>query len=248
MRGDLFDRLGGAARQQASGRAPAYPDDLRLARACTAGDPQAVRAFEEEVLPVALRGTSRILPGAEVQDELKQVLRERLFLAEPQRPARLGDYNGSVPLVAWVRVIARRCALNLRETRARRPDSLDDHPEPISSGTPEQALGRERFQSKFRAAFEQAMKTLSSRDRAVLRLHLAEGVTLEGVASAYGVHRATVVRWLATSRAVLMERTREALSRGLGASDVEVDSLLRAARSNLDVSIGSIFRSGEQGA
>jgi hypothetical protein len=34
----------------------------------------------------------------------------------------------------------------------------------------------------------------------------------------------------------------------LGASDVEVDSLLRAARSNLDVSIGSIFRSGEQGA
>ena len=36
--------------------------------------------------------------------------------------------------------------------------------------------------------------------RTVLRLHVIEGVTLDGLAVAYGAHRATVARWLASAR------------------------------------------------
>ena len=67
----------------------------------------------------------------------------------------------------------------------------------------------------------------------LLVLFTKEGVSLEGLARAYGIHRATIARWLATARADVLERTRQALSRLIGARPDEIDSLLRAARSQL---------------
>ncbi len=224
--------------------AEVHAGDLRLAQACARCEPAALLQFERELLPGALRAAAGILPAADARDELAQILRERLFQARPERPARIGDYNGQIPLAAWLRVIARRAALNLLESRGQGRESIDDHAELFAShATPEQALGAERFRGQFRAAFAAAVAGLASRDRAVLRLHLAEGVTLDGLASAYGVHRATVARWLATARVKVLERTRLGLARGLGASAAEIESLLRAARSQLDVSISAVFRS-----
>ena len=101
---------------------------------------------------------------------------------------------------------------------------------------------KERFRAEFRRAFGEAVQSLGSRQRSAMRLHIADGVSLEVVAAAFGVHRATVVRWLATSKVTVLERTRQNLSKLLGQSEQEVDSILRAARSHIDVSLGSVLR------
>jgi len=234
----------GASPQESPSPPAAHPEDLRLARACAEGNAAAQATFDRDVLSRAVRVAARILPAAESRAELLQILRERLLLPGPERPARIGDYNGSVSLIAWTRIIAGRCALNLRKSQQRQPENIDDHLEQLGhSATPESALGQDFFREKFRAAFAAAVSALPSRDRAILGLHLVKGVTLEGVAAAYGVHRSTIVRWLAVARATLMERVREILASGLDASAADIESLLRKARSQLDVSISAAFRS-----
>ena len=220
----------------------AYPHDLALALACASGNAEALATFGRELMPKALAAASGILSPSDSPDEVAQALRVHLFVRQTEAPARIADYNGSVPLVAWIRVIARRCALNLKQATPRWAEhgahGLDGL---VLHATPEQDVARERFRVHFRAAFAEAVKTLDQRDRAVLRLHVADGLTLEDVASAYGVHRATVARWVATARATVMGRTRESLARTLGPSASDLDSLLRGALSNLDLRISAVF-------
>ncbi len=239
--GSLRERLGGE-------KPPSHGEDLCLALACAARDGVAIRAFEQELLPKAVRVAARMLAPPHTSDDLAQALRERLLQPVPPRAARIGDYNGSVALLSWVRVIARNCALNLRDTQHRAHEEIGEHAAHlIQAGTPELTLLRDGLRDRFRAAFDEAVKRLGARERAVLRLHLAEGVTLEKLASAYGVHRSSVARWVATARAAVLEGTRQFLARDTGASQAEIDSLLRAARSHLEVSISSAFHSGQVG-
>ncbi len=60
----------------------------------------------------------------------------------------------------------------------------------------------------------------------------------------YRVHRATVARWLADAReSVLREVKRQPQARH-GLTDSELESLLRMARSNFDLSVSRVFRPG----
>jgi RNA polymerase sigma-70 factor (ECF subfamily) len=223
-----------------------FPEDLLLALACMRGDTAAQAALDREFIPAAARLAARLSPTPEFEDEVGQALRTRLFLSDPKRPARIGDYDGSTALVAWVRLLARHAAIDLLRGRPR-PSS--DGPDPLlqhfESHTPEKHLAKDRFQAEFGRALSDAMSTLDSRDRAALRLHFGEGVPLEGVAAAYGVHRATAARWIATARATVLGRTKQNLGKLLGASEGEIDSILREARSDLDVSISAVFRSAD---
>ena len=46
------------------------------------------------------------------------------------------------------------------------------------------------------------------RDRAILRLHVVEGVSIEKIAASYGVHRVTVARWVWTAGETLLDGLR----------------------------------------
>lgn len=220
------------------------PEDLCLAAACLGGDTAAQGILDRELVPAAARLAARIAPSPEFEDEVAQALRTRLFLADPKRAARIGDYDGSTSLSAWMRVVARHAAIDLLRGRPRPPAGEHASLEGlIESRTPEQELGQDRFRAEFRRALAEAVSTLDTRDRAALRLHFGEGVPLEGVAAAYGVHRATAARWIAAARATVLGRTKQNLARLLGASEADVESILREARSNLDVSISAVFRS-----
>lgn len=194
-------------------------------------------------MPLALRATHDLLGPTITAPEVAQALRERLFLMPAGGATRIGRYDGSVPLQAWVRVIARRCAYNLRDARPHWAEeiagSLVHIPEFAS---PEAQLAREGFRDQLRRAFVDAVKGLGQRERAVLRMHVAEGLALDEVAAAYGVHRATAYRWMATAHATVLSKTREALERQLGPSSPDLDSLLRSAMSGLDLGISGIFK------
>jgi len=68
--------------------------------------------------------------------------------------------------------------------------------------------------------------------------------TLDALASDLGVHRATVARHLAAARTALRHDARRRLQAALGMTDSELTSLAWFMRSQLDLSLPALLRSG----
>ena len=218
--------------------------DLYLAFALADGDPHAVRAFEQALVPqidVALR---RLRLAGGTADEVKQALRVEL-LAGPD--AKIADYAGRGDLAAWLRISATRKALKITK-RADREESLDeillDH-WPGSTPSPDPALThmRSTYTSQLKNAIREAFAALEVRQRNLLRQHILDELTIDDLARLYRVHRATCARWLADARADLGKQTRKRLIHALGTPSDELESLLRFLDSDIELSISRILMS-----
>ncbi len=208
-----------------------HHEDLFLACACALGVPRALDTFEAKVLPRIDPVVRRYDPDPGFIDEVRGLVRERLFMP----PARIAEYGGAGPLVSWLRAVAARVALNhLRPERRRAQVELDDLDLlPHAAPDPELAILQGRHRATFRAAFEQALQTLPVRDRTALKLNALEGVSLEKIGAMYGCDKSTVSRWLTRAHEALLERTRENLRASLSLGSSEVESLMHALNSQL---------------
>ncbi len=212
--------------------------DLYLACACARRDPAAMATFDREFMAplsaIVARGGAPPHVGAEVT----QILRERLLVGDAQRPARIVDYSGRGSLAGWLRIAAVREVSKIhRHERAQaglRPD------EPPPAATPEESAIRARYGDAFNAAFRDAFQALSVADRLILRLHFAEGLNLDGLAVALGFSRATAGRRIVSARTHLRDETLRLLGERLEATPEEVDSVLRALRSRLEITLGAL--------
>jgi RNA polymerase sigma-70 factor (ECF subfamily) len=70
---------------------------------------------------------------------------------------------------------------------------------------------------------------------------VVDGLSIDALGEIYGVHRATAARWIAKIREDLLARTREAFSARAKVGRAEFESLLRLARSQLDVSLRRVL-------
>lgn len=71
----------------------------------------------------------------------------------------------------------------------------------------------------------------------MLRYNVLKGLNIAEIGAIYQVHRATVARWIAHARELLLQSTRERLTQRLHAADHELDSILRLIESQMDVSL-----------
>ena len=220
--------------------------DLYLARACALGVAGAVAAFEQRAMPAVDAALAR-LGGAELTDEVKQVVREILFVGAGSSGPAIADFGGRGNLRAWVRVIATREALRLlRRDRGRvgvQDEDLYAVLAPTDDADPQLAYLKERYRAEFRKVFLRAVADLPRRERLALRLHVLDGLSIDEIAPIYRVHRSTAARWLTRARELLLRATRDGLMRELGLAAPDVDSVLRLIQSNLDVSLSGALRS-----
>jgi RNA polymerase sigma-70 factor (ECF subfamily) len=221
--------------------------DLYLACACSRGDPGALAAFDARCLSVVDLALARMSAPRAVVDEVKQMVRRLLLVAEG-RPPRIVDYAGRGDLRGFVRVTAVREALHL--LRRGRPElALDTAADALgvraASDDPELAYLKDLYRAEFKIAFREAMGALSDRQRNLIAQHFLDGLTLEQMAALYRVHRATVVRWLAAAREALLRGTHRAMTARLKVRPAELDSILRLIDSQLDVSIPPALRAGD---
>jgi RNA polymerase sigma-70 factor (ECF subfamily) len=213
--------------------------DLYLAFACGNGDARAIALLEKQSfrnLPAAVMRTGI---DREKLDEIKQLLRHKLLVGGDS-PPKILDYAGRGPLDAWVRVVAAREALTMMRKITREPFDCDDDKllDFAAAGRdPEIALIKTSYAEDFRAAFQNALSGLTSRDRTVLRLHFVDGLNIDAIGSIYRVHRATVARWIANSREELFDNTHRLMRQKLGLSPSEVESLIGELKSQIDLSI-----------
>jgi RNA polymerase sigma-70 factor, ECF subfamily len=220
----------------------AHGPDLYLACACGDGAAAALRAFEATFMPQLPSYLARLRLAPAELDELAQALRDRLFVGDAPR---IRDYRGAGALGAWLRVVAVRLAIDRGRAGAPRTQALDDHTSlAAATRSPELEALRNRYRAHFAGAFAAALAALTSEQRTLLRLHYLDGVSMHELGRMLRVNRSTIFRRLGACTDALLTGLRDRLGETLGVSTAELHSLVVALRSDLDVSLGDLLRSG----
>jgi RNA polymerase sigma-70 factor (ECF subfamily) len=233
--------------RQAAGAPPHY-EDLYLACACARGDRMALTAFEERFFPEVDAAVKRF-SATIAADEIRQVLRHKLFVADPGERPKICDYSGGGRLRSWLRMAATRVALDLVARASHELPAEQDALESIVAigDNPELAYFKRRYAEEFRAAFREAFAALGSRDRNLLRYAFGRGLTVDGIGSIYGVHRATAARWVARAHADLAAHVRTAMLARLKGNKPEYANILRLIESQLEISFDRYLKMSSEG-
>jgi RNA polymerase sigma-70 factor, ECF subfamily len=215
--------------------------DLYLACACLENDPAAIATLERDfiaTLPPALRSTGL---DAAATDDVIQKVREIVMIGS-EGVAGIANYRGRGQLRSWLRAVALRNAM--MEFRGRREAPLGDDAlaaMPAVADDAQLAPWKAQYAAAFRKAFAETIATLGERERTLLRQHHLDRLSIDALASLHKVHRATAARWVASARETLLAGIRQRMIQLLAISGSELDSALRMARSQLDVSIHRLF-------
>lgn len=226
---------------------PQHDADVFLAIALAAGDPAALRAFEDKLVPHVDQALRRLRLPANTKDEVRQTVRFDLLVGDGA--PKIADYAGRGELAGWLRVTATRKALTLLR-KTNREESLDDMlldhwPGPdVAGANPGKDHLRQTYTAELKRAIHEAFAALEVRQRNLLRQHILDELTIDDLARLYRAHRATCARWLADARAELGKNTRKRLIASLKIDRDEVDSLLRFLDSDIELSISRILHDG----
>jgi RNA polymerase sigma-70 factor (ECF subfamily) len=220
--------------------------DLFIACACAEGDDAAVAAIEAAFGDHVEQGLARIEADRERREELRQIVRQHVFVGDGV--GAIARYSGHGPLGAWLRVTATRVALNAQRGR-RMIQPIDDDdlaglPERLRD--PELDYLKQTYRDAFREAFQLAIAGLTPRERTLLRQAVIHGLTVREVARMYGVHHATVARWLTHARDALAGAVHRELGRRLRLAPDELASVLALIRSRIELSIGRVLAPSEE--
>lgn len=213
-------------------------DDVRLAIACARGDEAALSDFDARYRPVIEAAVRRLGDPDFVQD-VAQLVRRRLLMAEEGSTPRIAEYGGRGSLSRFVQAVAVRTALKARQQRQHqlglhdRGDALLELP--AHGDDPELELVKLRYRAEFKAAFAAALDALEPSLRAAVRQVYGDGLTLAEVGKLYGWSVPTASRRLAAAREALLAGTRAHLAEKLRLDPRGVDSVLRVIESRLSI-------------
>ncbi len=219
--------------------------DLWLAYACLQQDAAALEAFDKlaaaNVPPVLGH-----LPAGLTADEVLQRLRVKLLVWSGDQPPAITTYSGKGPLVGWMRAAAVRLVQDhLRRGAGQREVAASDDAlldTPAAGGDLDVQLLKARYAPEFKAAFQEALATLSPRDLNLLRMTYLDGVSPDEIGRVYQTHRTTVWRWLNQCREELLSSTRKHLAARVQVNEADLSSLMQAVHSQLDVSISRMLK------
>jgi RNA polymerase sigma-70 factor (ECF subfamily) len=216
--------------------------DMYLACACLDRDPIALDAFDAILSrEVELASAKIVVLGGDAGD-LKQSLRARLLVGDGVTPGKLAEYGGRGNLKGWLRVIAVRDVIQLKRKHGRE-QPLPEADLLVLPETSDPALERLKleYRGEFQKAFLDALASLSSKERNLLRSRFLHRLGVDDLAPLLGVHRATVARWLVKAQETLREQTLLRLSERLDIGASEIQSVVRLIHSQIDMSLSRVF-------
>jgi RNA polymerase sigma-70 factor (ECF subfamily) len=210
--------------------------ELFLAYACVRRDPSAIAHFDKTYFADLddLYKRFDYLPAS--LDDVRQRLRERLYLCETPSLRR---YQGRGELRAWFRAAALHLLVNIasRETRERPSDReffdvlLDASPDA------ETEYLKQACRLEFEEALGAALGKLTAREKSILRYAYVDNRSIDQIGAVFRVHRSHAARLVVKARDRLIEATREELMARLGVSDEDAQSIVRAALSRMGTTL-----------
>jgi RNA polymerase sigma-70 factor, ECF subfamily len=205
--------------------------DLYLACACARGDAKALAAFDQAFLA---RDTQS-------SDDVKQMLRQKLFVANPDGAApRITLYAGRGDLVRWVRAATTRLAIDVARTQREVPiedalmDKLGLYGVPDDAG-PERGLIKQDSRAIVQASLREAIATLSDRERTMLLHYYIDNIGLAALGKLFELAPSNVSRTLAKARLRVVAELRRSLLRHHQIHAEELDSLVELVQSQLSL-------------
>ncbi len=222
-----------------------HAPDLYLAFACAARVPGGSEAFEQAFGRVIARVLARRRANADVAQDAAQILRERLLVAPAGGVPKIAEYSGAGPLKSWVAATAATTLLMMYRSQERRREDSDEGGAAAAiarDAGPELQYIQERYKNELQEAVVRALTRLNERDRIMLKLHLADGVSIDAVGALYNVDRSTAARWINAARTSLVTLTRTDVRERLGLTDGECDSIAALVRSQLHVSFVRLLK------
>jgi RNA polymerase sigma-70 factor (ECF subfamily) len=221
--------------------------DMYLAAACLAKIPAAVAEFMERFGARVPQYIAKITHDRDVAMEVRQIIATRCLVAEPDKPAALNSYSGAGSLEGWVRATAVREALALSKRAERHTDAYEAVLEAQMAGVDQEiSMIKKVYSAPVSAAFSTACKQLPSEQRALLRLHFAQGVTTAQLATMYGISRATIVRRLTEAREALVALVKNALKSSMGIEERDFLSVMKIVNSQLDIRLSVVLQEKSQ--
>ena len=226
--------------EEADERLALHGADVFLVAGCLAKCSAAFDLLEREFIAHIPSLVASIDRSSFFGAEVAQVIRERL-LCPPME--RLRDYSGAGPLSAWLRIAATRAAFDLKRRDGATLRRDQDLPTQIlvTARDPEWELLRQRYREPVEGALRAAIADLEPRDRMILRLYLLGGENIEAIGRIYGVHRATVARWIVSAEKRILASVRLCLHQQLGIPEDDCESLARYLTSRLDLCLDSVL-------
>lgn len=223
-----------------------YLEDVVLAFACAEQCPRALQHFERRYGDEFAGALSRLALDRFEIDEVAQIVREKLFVHHPEVPPKILDYAGRGSFAGWLRAVILRVGIDRKRSQIKQREQPEDVEPLVDLAVATEDLELESLRAKyndsFRDAVRDALRALSVDERNTLRLNVVEGLNIEQIGTLYGVHRATVARWIARAKEAIATNTRRLLSERLDLPGSDVDSLVRLFQSHLDVG-SSVFDS-----
>lgn len=218
--------------------------DLYLACACAHRVPGAIERFESHVshsLDAFLRGIS----GAAASiDDIRQTLRQKLFVPADNDAPKIERYSGKGKLTSWVGVTVQRAALNLLRHDSKHESPADALSDAIPAGAnPELDYLKARYRAEFRAAFQNAVAELSQRERVILRHHYVNGLSQDRIARLYKINQASVSRCISGARDSIRKSAERELRKKLAVEASELQSIAALIRSQFDISLARCLES-----
>lgn len=218
--------------------------DLFLALGCARGDRHALAAFEAQLGPDIDAALRRFRNAACSEDDMRQVLQEKLFVKKADREPKIADYAGQGFLQNWLRITALRTFTDMARQTGRNRETRDDELMRLADGEDlELSFLKKHYRAEFKQAFEAAVESLESGERNLLRHSAVRGLSIDQIAALYHIHRATAARRVAKARDLLLTTTQRELMDRLSIGREELDSLMQLIRSRLDVSIHRVLGS-----
>jgi RNA polymerase sigma-70 factor, ECF subfamily len=214
--------------------------DVFLACACALGVPGGIDAFERTYGRDLDRAIRRLTASSEAAD-VSQIVRERLFVAQPARPAKISLYSGRAPLRYWVRVVAQRTARSAGRKRVEAPTADAAILDRVAEGDAEDVVMRAHLRHLYKASFERAFAGLDPADRTLLRLHYLDRLGIDALGRMLRIHRASAARRIATTREKLREATLAIVREEAGMTESALASAVRMLRDELDLSIERVL-------
>ncbi|MDC0719126.1 hypothetical protein [Nannocystis bainbridge] len=203
--------------------------ELALTCACAGGSTAAIAAFDAEFIARDRRTT----------DDQKQLLRQKLFLAQGDTPARIARYGGRGELGRWVRTVATRIVIDGARPEREQPtdDDLLDALSVDPGHSPELAQLKQDARKIVQAALNGAIAALPARDRMLLLQYHLDGVGVVELGRLYDVAPSTISRSLARIRGGLLAQVRRSLMSHHKLWGDELERLLEFAQSQLSVGV-----------
>jgi RNA polymerase sigma-70 factor (ECF subfamily) len=234
------------SRHAVAGPVEAHAADMYFACACANDVPGALQAFEKQLVGAIARAVASQRSSRAFVEEVLQSTREKLFVRRGPQLGKIADYGGRASLRAWLCAVAVRVAMSLRRRRGERLDPrIGIRPDKrLASAGPEIEYMRGRYKRAFEDAVGVAVGQLPSKERALLRLNLVDGMSVDVLAKVYDVGRSTAARWLANARRTLLALARREMRQKLHLTSTELDSLAAPMRSQLEVSILRLLANG----